>query len=198
MPDGTRTALYLSDHRGPGQRDLRDIMDDSHVIRVYADGSVSDVTPVDGRHGAYAPEAIIELDADGQIMPAGNFDDGTPGYPGSYAGLAALAESQGWDLMTSPDGTPLWDNAYFVGGDLADEILSRPGLYTRVQVSALGPDEELDREDSPGFVIACRPEPVMCVTCGGELDREDPAAQWYHADSLTPDHSPVYMTPAYA
>lgn len=179
--DAHRSVTYVGG-RVPETRRLADVMGSEHVIRVHADGTVSDAL------GEYAPEALIEVDADGQIMPPGNFDDGTPGYAGSYAGLAALAEDHGWELMTAPDGTPLWDPGYFIGGDTADEIISTPGLYVRCKVSCLSPEESEDPEDSPGFVIARRVDPPAVPAVAqheGTLRTAAPAAG--HSAPVPPD-----------
>jgi hypothetical protein len=142
------TAMYdyarewVAKHRVSPEK-LNDRMEFDHVIRVGPVGTVYD------NEGSHAPELVMETDDDFQIL-----DEHEDGY-------RAQAERQGWQLLTG------WTGQYgyrglvmhpseYVGGQLAEHILSEPGEYVVIAV-------ECDQDSDPaGWAIAYRekaPEP---------------------------------------
>lgn len=122
---------------------LNDVMEFDHVIRVAEAARVTDAEP-----GIYAPGVCVELDADGQITAD------------AEATMIEAVEAAGWDLMTGYTGQygyrgPIMHPSEFVGGSLAEDILSAPGLYVVVEVSGLAPEDAEDTGDDPiGWVVA--------------------------------------------
>jgi hypothetical protein len=98
---------------------LNEIMDFDHVIRVHPDGTVT--YPAD----VYAPE----LDDDDTVL-GGEWEllDGYSGQQG-YSG-------------------PIMHPSEYIGGGMADDILSRPGLY----VALVSSDGDTDH----GWAVAYR------------------------------------------
>jgi hypothetical protein len=126
------------------ERTLNEIMQFEHVIRIEADGTVTERVP-----GIYAPESVIMTDEDGQISA----DD-------EKAWLASL-ERQGWSVLNGWSGQyryagPIMHPSEYVGGALEDYIRETPGLYTAISVECLGPDEDSDSEEPAGWAIAYR------------------------------------------
>jgi hypothetical protein len=98
-------------------RDLNDIMQFDHVIRVNLDGTITYNLP-----GVYAPELLMHADEDGQVMPEDERD------------YIAQAERQGWELLRGWTGQygyagVIMHPSEYVGGALADHIREIPGLY---------------------------------------------------------------------
>lgn len=117
--------------------DLNGIMELDHVIRVNADGTITE-SPT----GIYAPEIYVDLDQDGQIL-----------NPAEKA-MIEYVESQEWDLMTGYSqqysySGPIMHPSEYIGGDMARDILETPGLYVAVEV--ISPD---DTDDPIGWVVA--------------------------------------------
>jgi hypothetical protein len=82
---------------------LNDIMEFDHVIRVHEDGTVSEP------EGFYAPNLLdSELDDTSWTLF-------TKGYSGQYNYTG-----------------PIMHDSEFIGGDLAADILSNPGVYVAV------------------------------------------------------------------
>lgn len=86
---------------------LSRLMDFDHVVRVHADGSVTDAEP-----GVWAPE----LSPEGRDV------------------LTAASEADGWALLNGYSGQygyrgPIMHPSEFIGGGMARDILARPGLY---------------------------------------------------------------------
>lgn len=100
---------------------LNDVMQFDHVIRVRDDGTVENVADV------YAPELY-----DGELL------------------------SEDWTLLTGYTGQygyrgPIMHNSEFIGGRLADDILSTPGVYV-----ALVNEPSDGDEDPEGWAVARR------------------------------------------
>lgn len=98
--------------------ELNDVMEFGHVIEVRADGSIID------RPDLYAPECYGE--PDGSIDFAG------------YKGWTALDGYSGQDRYSGPIMHP----SEYVGGGLARDILSTPGVYVVVVVDDLDEPED--------------------------------------------------------
>lgn len=97
---------------------LNDIMSFDHVIHVHADGSVTD-----GPDNLWAPEVTVD-----------DQDAINPLHVSSQEGIT-------WDLLTDYTGQygyrgPLMHSSEYIGGKLADGILSRPGYYVAVEVGS--------------------------------------------------------------
>lgn len=119
--------------------DLNTIMEFDHVVRVDGDGNVSDVdVPF------FAPEVVVETDADGSIL--GEHE----------AEMLRSIRAQGWDLLTGFTGQysyngPIMHSSEYIGGGLEKHILANPGYYVTVVVAV-----DLD-DPSPGWAVAYRP-----------------------------------------
>lgn len=106
------------------RQDLNDTMEFDHVVEVRADGSIVD------RDDIYAPEC---------------FDDGSGGI--DFAG------AQGWTALDGYSGQdrysgPIMHASEYVGGRLADDILSEPGVYVVVVITDLD-----DLEEPSGWAV---------------------------------------------
>lgn len=103
-------------------------MDFDRVIVVHDDGTVSD-------SDRYAPEVYAE-------------DDGTTFL------------SAGWELLNGYSGQygysgPVMHSSEFIGGRMADDILSEPGEYVALVVYGLGDQAEDSDDDAPhGWAVA--------------------------------------------
>lgn len=103
--------------------ELNNLMDFDHVIEVHDDGTVTDAAP-----GIYAPE----LDGEKLYEPAG------------------------WRLLSGYTGQygyngPVMHPSEFIGGGLAKDILTEPGLYVALVVWADDPNDE-----PAGWAVAFR------------------------------------------
>lgn len=112
---------------------LSDVMEFDHVIRVTENGEVED-----GPDGEYAPELSIEDADDTQLFQQ--------------------AAETGWELMRGYTGQysyngPVMHASEYIGGRMAEDILSTPGLYVAVVVEIDDPDEE----DAAGWAVAYKP-----------------------------------------
>lgn len=124
---------------------LSDVMEFDHVIVVHEDGTVSDAENV------YAPDIRMEVDADGQPLHADDSD------------IIGQAEREGWELLTNYSGQhgyhgPVMEDAEYIGGGLARDILEEPGVYVVVIVNVMAPEdapnaEELE-ETPAGWAVA--------------------------------------------
>lgn len=108
-----------------------------HVIRVDADGSVTEPT------GVYAPEIHVSADDDGQILDSDETE------------MREYVERQGWTLLTGYTGQhgyhgPIMHPSEFIGGTLARDILAAPGLYVALVV------DTLDDDEPAGWAVAYR------------------------------------------
>jgi|SRR5688572_13247279 len=117
---------------------LDSLMQADHVILVHDDGTVSHNVA-----GVWAPEISVDLDADGQITDAAERE------------TLDAAKRAGWDVETGRSGQytyggPFMHTSEFIGGDLAEHVLSTPGYWVVVYPSASlshCPDED-DRCDA--------------------------------------------------
>lgn len=105
--------------RLPDGRTLSDVMEFDHVIRVNGDGTVTE------------PNGISEPDV--------YWSNGTHNL-----------EGDGWSLMNGYSGQdryagPVMHSSEFIGGRMADDILSTPGYYVAMVVDAI----DCDDHDSP-------------------------------------------------
>lgn len=116
--------------------ELNKVMEFDHVIRVHADGTVTEPGDV------YAPEIYADTDDDGQISAA---DD---------KAMMDRVKAQGWTLMNGYSGQhgysgPIMHPSEYVGGSLERDILAEPGYYVTVTV------ETTDDSDEPaGWAVA--------------------------------------------
>lgn len=118
---------------------LDKIMEFDRVIRVNADGTVNANVP-----NVWAPEVYVGTDEDGQIS---DDDERT---------MISELRSHGWELLTGWTGQysyngPIMHPSEYVGGRLAEHILSTPGLYVVVTVETLD-----DNEEAAGWAVAYR------------------------------------------
>lgn len=113
---------------------LSSLMDFDHVIRVHADGTVTDA------HDVYAPELFQ--------------DEGPDGI------WRETLHADGWTLMngyTDQYGYngPMMHQSEFIGGRMADDILSQPGYY--VAVYPICTDAEGNDVEADSWAVAYRP-----------------------------------------
>lgn len=112
---------------------LSDVMEFDHVIQVHADGTVTDDHP-DVR-SLWAPELL----------------DGI------------LSGSDGWTLLDGYSGQdrytgPEMHASESIGGQMAADILARPGFYVAL-VANYSPEDEEAELDAEGWAVAYRPAP---------------------------------------
>jgi hypothetical protein len=110
------------------ERDLNDVMEFDHVIRVRGDGTISVPEP-----HVYAPELHALSDAEGSHLPETDAD------------LHRQAREQGWTLEAGWSGQhgyrgPCMHPSEYVGGALAEYIIAHPGLWVAVIVNEEDPD----------------------------------------------------------
>lgn len=98
-------------------QDLNDRMSFDHVIEVRADGSITD------RADIYAPECC---------------DDGRAGI--DYAGAKGWTALDGYSGQDRYSG-PIMHASEYIGGRMAADIASEPGIYVAVVISDLDDDE---------------------------------------------------------
>lgn len=117
------------------------LMEVDHVIRVDADGLVWDNVS-----GVWAPEARMVTD-EGQFTREGIEE------------YCELIKSQGWEPEVGYPvdalwgGDPVMHSSQFIGGNLAEHIVSTPGLWTVIEVRT---DDDGDSSDSAGWVLLYR------------------------------------------
>lgn len=97
--------------------DLNGIMNFDHVIEIHADGTVTEPT------GIYAPET---------------FDDGAGGI--DFAGDTRWTALTGYSGQEGYAG-PIMHPSEYIGGRLANDMLSEPGTYVAVVVTDLDDGE---------------------------------------------------------
>lgn len=122
----------------PDGRTLSDVMEFEHVIMVGANGTITEDLPNERVY--WAPE--VEQEGSGTV-----WDDPS------------------WELMNGYSGQhgysgPVMHPSEFIGGRMADDIMSTPGLYVAVTVTALDidPDEE---DDIIGWAVARKDLPEV-------------------------------------
>jgi hypothetical protein len=120
MVSAYRTALYDGE-----LRELNDIMEFDHVIRVLSDGSVVDV-----------PEECTPTLHEGELSDQ-RWYLYTRGYSGQY-------DYSG----------PVMHDSEFIGGTLADDILSEPGVYVALQNELDDPRGGSMQDGTEGWAIA--------------------------------------------
>lgn len=142
-------------------RTLNEIMEESYVIRIMEDGTISEDTP-----GVYAPELSVDTDRNGQILKV--HEDA----------FLAAAKREGWDILTGWSGQynysgPFFGDGEYIGGKLEDHIRETPGYWVYVACRTDRPccagNDECDGPDEP------------CTVCevGGHYDSPDEG--WYLA-----------------
>jgi hypothetical protein len=113
---------------------LRNVMDFDHVIEVHEDGTVTDAASA-----IWAPEVSV--------------------VGGDYRNPAIDAQSgRVWSLMTGYSGQylyhgPIMHDSEYIGGRMADDILSEPGVYVAVVVSDNDAATEDETPDA-GWAVA--------------------------------------------
>lgn len=159
---------------------LDSLMQMDHVIRVDADGLVHDDV-----RDSYAPEISMQTDDDGSILAEHD------------AELIVDLERQGWTVETgwtgqhgNHKGNPVMHTSEFIGGSLAEHILTTPGQWVACSV-------EVESEECPNGSPTCILSD-LCATCedGTGRDRERECAGWLVAHRNVPvtlggDESPV-------
>jgi hypothetical protein len=117
---------------------LNSVMEFGHLIQVHDDGTVTEPWLL------ITPETVYqELDSDGQCI-----DNEVHDLP------------DGWSLMNGYSGQcgysgPVMHTSEFIGGRMADDILSTPGFYVAVAVDGLLPEGADDDEDTNiGWAVA--------------------------------------------
>lgn len=116
--------------------ELNDIMDFDHVIEVQADGSIID------RPDLYAPETYVHTD-----------------------GIDPDMTGTGWTLLRGYTGQdsysgPVMHSSEFIGGCMADDIRSTPGVYVAVVVTDLSIDTDSGEDDAIGWAVARKVEEI--------------------------------------
>lgn len=133
--------MGINAHRTlPDGRTLNDVMEFDYVIRVGDDRTVTV-----GPGNAHAPEVYW-----------------TSGGP--------IVEP-GWSLMNGYSGQqsyrgPVMHSSEFIGGRMADDILSTPGLYVAVVVKSL--DCDGDETPDAGWAVAYRAHHTVTSTLGSQ------------------------------
>jgi hypothetical protein len=123
-------------------KELDELMDFGRTIHVHEDGSVTTDGPDCGE--------VLVLDIDGD----GGADDPTPYDVQMYLG-------RGWSLLSGFTGQygyngPIMHSSEFIGGRLADYILTVPGYYCNVVVDAYPISEDAESENV-GWAVAYHP-----------------------------------------
>lgn len=107
--------------------DLSELMDFDHVVQVHDDGTVTSAT------GIYAPSIDQWEEADGTWREE--------------------LDSADWSLLSGYTGQhgyngPMMHASEFIGGRMADDILSTPGYYVAIYPSCTNLDGEPVEADS--------------------------------------------------
>jgi hypothetical protein len=149
------------DRKSRGVNDsLNSLMQMDHVIRVDGDGLVyGDVKDMYGPESFYAP-----VDKDGQYTPDTERE------------IREQLRSQGWEPeggWSNQQGTKSDDytmhDSEFIGGSLAEHILTTPGYWVACEVRTDEDDEETDNH--AGWLIAHHPYQVEKVDLLGRITR---------------------------
>jgi hypothetical protein len=156
------------------EREMNDIMELGHVIRIEPDCSITDSVP-----GVYAPELLMSVHDGGQILADDERD------------YIDQAERQGWSLERG------WTNqeryagvvmhaSEYIGGGLEDHIRETPGLWVAISVETDDSDE-----NAAGWALAYRAE-TPCDECGEMIPEvaSDMVNRWHAKScSLHPDNT---------
>lgn len=127
---------------------LNDVMSFDHVICVHEDGTVTE------GHTLLEPDITMYVDADGQdIYGDAELIKQAKGYRDSWELLSGFTGQYGYNGV-------VLHQSEFIGGGLADHILSTPGYYVAVTVECEGPENDRDEnensEEPAGWVVAYR------------------------------------------
>lgn len=167
-------AHWIKEGSGSKSDTLDTLMLMDHVIRVDADGLVHD----DAR-GMCAPEINMQTDDTGSIFAEHD------------AALIADLERQGWTAETGWTGqygdhktSPVMHTSEFIGGSLAEHIVTTPGYWVACAVDV---DSEVCPNDSPTCKLS---DPCVICTDGTGDDRERDTAGWVLL------HHPVHVEQA--
>ena len=120
--------------------DLDKRMSIDHVVRVHPDGTVTDAT------GIYAPEVHCDYDgafADAQISDEHDRDMIT------YLADQGWTVERGWTHQDFYSG-PIMHASEYIGGALADHILSTPGYWVACSVEIHPGENDPEHEDNGG------------------------------------------------
>lgn len=125
-------------------RELDNIMEIDHVVRVWPNGAVTSA-----EHGVYAPEVFVFCDVDGQVSRE------------EETAMVERAKFEGWDLMRGYTGQYLMGDSTFmhsseyIGGRMEADIREAPGLYVACVIECLGPNPDANENETPaGWVVA--------------------------------------------
>jgi len=136
---------------------LDSLMQPDHVILVHEDGTVSDKGL-----GVYAPEVNVDTDGDGQILAE------------HETAMVDSLRSEGWEPeggWSGQQGTKADDVimhvSEFIGGRLAEHILSTPGYWVACAV-------DVDSLDCPEGVKGCTLDD-RCEHCEDNGREREPA-----------------------
>lgn len=156
------------------RENLNDVMEFDHVIRVHENGSVTDDEP-----NIWAPDVAfaggkIEMDPTWKLMD---------GYSGQYA----------------YSGPAMHDSEY-IGGRLADDILSTPGVYAAVVIMDHDNATEDETPDA-GWAVARLVEvpasyPVRPLTTFAEREAAGDEVTCHECGRAWDDSIVTSMTPA--
>ena len=143
-------------------RELNDIMEFDHVIRVSPDGTIDAHPSRTYPLTPHAPESVIFTRHDGQISAA------------DEDAWAERVRAQGWEPERGWTGQYSYSGAFmhaseYVGGHLEDHIRQTPGLWVAVVVSCLVDDADPADEDH---------DPDDCDTCADRDAAEEEPAGW--------------------
>lgn len=122
----------------PVTRDnLNDVMEFDHVIRVHDDGTVTH------EPGVYAPAVWFYSASDAETNNP-SIDHGT---------------GTRWELLNGYSGQdrnagPIMHDDEYIGGGMADDLLSKPGVYVAVEIRDLDADRDAGDDDSVGWAVA--------------------------------------------
>lgn len=136
--------MGINAHRTlPDGRTLNAVMEFDRVVQVHSDGSVTN-----GPSNAYAPEVYWHT-------------------------ANRIEQGDGWELMNGYSGQqsyrgPVMHPSEFIGGSMADDILSTPGLYVAVVVKDLDNATE-DETSEVGWAVAYRAHHVVTSTLGSQV-----------------------------
>ena len=123
-------------HTGEGMTvsthaELQDMAEFDHPFIVADDGTVSDALP----EGVYAPGVYNDEDGGDIIIDSSEWEALT-GYTGQYGYHGAVMHA-----------------SEYIGGTLADDILSTPGVYVVVVVGSTWLDDEDGGNEPAGWAI---------------------------------------------
>lgn len=125
---------------------------------------------------------VMEFDRVIQVHPDGTVSD----MPGESApDLFDDIVSPGWSLMTGYSGQsgyagPIMHNSEYIGGRMADDILSTPGIYVAVVSYLSIPDAESTGDDdtddhgiiTEGWAVAFKAPPVHILSATAIIDHD--------------------------